>query len=557
MPNRRHPLLLCAALLLGSFLSPASAQLPSDPVPQGVFVYRLTLEQSQISIPFQSGGGIGFVNGTFDDLSVEGKLYPPGTPNPPQVQSKILLTAKADSDPGWVPGTPTPFSFNTLPGESVHFQVPIILGSGVQSPYFQVNLTASATDPYGTVHLLWVHILAVTPGIPNFGVMAQPPFPNKLAPRQVFTGTIQVRNLNFGPQSFEFKVVDNPCDMAVGLPSEVTIGGREGRDRGVQLFTVSFRAPGSSLYYIFGTGCSLSLNVNPVGQAGRVQTVIYNIQVQGPNFQFPFFFNTLVGAIVLVLVILFVRRRKQVIEEEILGKPQKPWTIPVEQVYLKHLKQKDERAWYVVRHHLMEDEYRSALLWYNGYKEATKGTRKKEALVLNHEHNYEKWRGKWEKAIAKPLKSANSYEAKLQRKLDRKARGRHRKALRAWRKESAKLKAVHQKQLERARERHAKDVKRAAKKGLPTPAMATVPQPDLAPEPRLERIPLAEHRFAKRSERYRRRMAKKQGNLEVQFERADALQQARLVKRVTKLARKLDDPEFIADHVGAGAARAK
>jgi len=55
-------------------------------------------------------------------------------------------------------------------------------------------------------------------------------------------------------------------------------------------------------------------------------------------------------------------------------KPEKPWNIPEEQQHLQELKRTDKKA-YEQERILMEDEFKSALLWYEWYR---KSLRKKQ-----------------------------------------------------------------------------------------------------------------------------------------------------------------------------------
>jgi hypothetical protein len=61
----------------------------------------------------------------------------------------------------------------------------------------------------------------------------------------------------------------------------------------------------------------------------------------------------------------YIQKTKK--EEKLVKKPEKPWTIPIEQQHLEKLKEKDEKA-YEQELEMMKDEYQSAMLWYNEYK---------------------------------------------------------------------------------------------------------------------------------------------------------------------------------------------
>jgi hypothetical protein len=243
-----------------------------------------------------------------------------------------------------------------------------------------------------------------------------------------------------------------------------------------------------------------------------------------------------------------VKRRKERVEEEILGKPQRPWTIPAEALYLQRLEEKDPRAAYVVRHYLMEDEYRSSLLWYYAYKRATKGSRAKERLIVKQEHGHEKWQDGWAKKVMRPEAKADRYDDKLQRKLDRRARKHHKKALQEWEKRGKALETAHAKAVEKAEERWSKEARKADKKGLAKPLRPDIAEPDFPAAPGLHAIPLAEHKWRRRADRFRAKMAKKEARLTARFERLNERRLRRVRRKVRRIGRKLDDAAFIDEH---------
>ena len=72
--------------------------------------------------------------------------------------------------------------------------------------------------------------------------------------------------------------------------------------------------------------------------------------------------------------------------------------------------------------------------------------------------------------------------------------------------------------------------------------------PQLDPKPALQPVALADHRWARKAGRFRDRMLRRTGNLEVRYERKDARREQRLLGKVRRIARKLDDPTFVDEH---------
>ena len=537
----RAPIALAVLTLLGlPFLAPADAQGPAQPI----FQYDMQVPQSQFWV---GTGDYASTPGTLIDRTTWPTTVVPGSPAIDVQPTNVRLSVRPEADlPGWVADIAGPNFIQLYPGQTRTFGIGASAGANVADPVLRINLTAEFSAPDGSVFYRYASIAALTPGPSSFSVGGSSYAP--LKPREVWDGAMVIRNRLLEPRLFEVKVEENPCNMDVGLQQQVTVDTTSAGEA----FPFTVQAPDDSLWYFFGDPCSLTLAVAPKDNPDAAQRIFYNYTIQGPNLQFPFLFLTAVAILLLVLLVLFVRRRKEKVEEEILGKPQKPWTIPVEAVYLRHLKKRDERAWYVVRHYLMEDEYRSALLWYKAYRKATKGTLAREQEILAQERRYAKWKRRQEAAVAKPMLQADRYEAKLQRKLDRRARKEHRKARRKWRRDVRKIKAAAASQAGKQAERHAKAAKKAQKRGEPVPPAPVAAAPDLPPEPQPEGKPLAQHKWAKKAARHRARMARKQGDLEVRFEREDARMQARMERRLRKLAEDLDDPAFVAEHPGLG-----
>lgn len=444
---------------------------------------------------------------------------------------------------GWIPSALGTVA--ALPGGTYAQQFKVQVYPQAKDPYYVAHVNATMQTPAGPLHRT-ADIQFFTKGIPGFTVLPGPSI-DGLKPLEIHQASFSVYNVGTLRRTFQSEVAQNDCGLAVGPPSTAVVEPRQ-----FQRFEFSIQGPQSRFSPLSDDNCVVGLQVYAQDNPGQALSVILPVKVTGTYFDPLGVFYLLAAIALLVLLVLFLRRRKERLEEEILGKPQKPWTIPVEQVYLRHLKAKDPRAWYVVRHYLMEDEHRSSLLWYKAYKKATRSDRKKERLVLAQERSYARWKAGWETDIAKPARKADRLEAKLQRKLDRRARKAHRKATRRWRKGVRRLEARHAKQAAKAAALQEKLVARARKKGLPEPEAPELPAPTPPPEPALQATPLAGHRWARKVARFRKRMLRKQGNLEVRFERADARRQLKLKRKVQRLARDIEDPEFVAQHVATG-----
>ncbi|MEA3191381.1 MAG: hypothetical protein QOD77_1963 [Thermoplasmata archaeon] len=538
MLPRLLPFLSLALLLSPALAVPAEAQ--------SEFLYKFSMDLPSERAVLRALGQAHEVNITFHDRSTDNTNIVPGQPSAITTNRHITtfeITSGQEDDAGWIIAA-QPGSLTTRGGDTktTTFQVSVL--PDAENPYFTAVVTARIQTSAGVFNATGT-VQFFTTGIPGFNV----PYGNNiqsLGPRESAQASLRVTNFGSLPRTFAFALGQNECGLKVAPPVGLTIPGSTTVD-------VPFTVLGPDTRFdplgMDTRLCRIGIDTYAVDNPGQVRSMTVSAKLAPGIAIDPVLVFWLVAiAAAILLLVLLLRRRKEKIEEEILGKPQKPWTIPVEQVYLRELKARDPRAWYVVRHFLMEDEYRSALLWYRAYKKGTKGARRKEALILRQEHAYDKWKAKWAKRIAKPLTEADRFEAKLQRKLDRRARKGHRKALRAHKKQVAKLQAKQAKAVAAAKEAHAKAVAKAQRKDRPIPAAPDLPVLALPPKPEPRPVRLAEHRWAKKAARFRRRRVREQGNLEVKFERRDARYLAKLARKVRRIARKLDDPDFVAQH---------
>ncbi len=117
-----------------------------------------------------------------------------------------------------------------------------------------------------------------------------------------------------------------------------------------------------------GTPNKINVYVSSIGDPSKTFVGSLVIITQG------MYISPIVGLIaapiiILLLFIFFIyymlRVRKQ---QKLFVKPEKPWTIPEERTYLTELKEKDPKKYEEVLQ-MMKQEYQSALLWYESYKQ--------------------------------------------------------------------------------------------------------------------------------------------------------------------------------------------
>jgi len=88
----------------------------------------------------------------------------------------------------------------------------------------------------------------------------------------------------------------------------------------------------------------------------------------------------IVALIILCILFYYIKNKR---DQELFGKPTKPWILPEEKKYLDKLKEKNKEEYDKVLQ-MMKDEYQSALLWFEDYqnsmKSGEKGRKQKESL---------------------------------------------------------------------------------------------------------------------------------------------------------------------------------
>lgn len=531
-------LLVASLVLFGAFSPVASAQGPAEPL----YSFELLPENGdgRVDVPVN---GQEFIRLVWRDLSRDSYtgFLPPGTPAPAvdALQHSVSFTVKPHiEDQGWIVFPPS--GFISYAGRVNIVEVPVQVNARASHPTYPFTLNATITTQDGSTFYRETELLGFSLGAQSFGAQISTSY--VLKPKQIIDAPIKIINLGVRPRAFDMTVGDNPCGLLVGTTNNNLVLGKS-----EEFYTVTVEAPRGKLYYFYDL-CTVNVQVSPSDQPDIFQNTYISIQVSGLYVNPVWVFYAIFIGLALLLLLVFLARRKARVEEEILGKPQKPWTIPVEVVYLRHLKAKDERAWYVVRHYLMEDEYKSAILWYKSFKASTKGGRRKERLVLAQERGYARWKRAWQRRIARPLKDADRFEARSQAKLDRQSRAEHRKQMRRHNTLVAKLEKAHGAKSDRELKKWEKEARRAEKKGLAAPPEPTRTGPDLPEAPEPGGVLLVDHKWARKAAKFRAKKVREQGDLEVKFEKADARHLHNVQRKVRKLAKRLDDPEFVAEH---------
>ncbi len=194
----------------------------------------------------------------------------------------------------------------------------------------------------------------------------------EIGPDQLVNIPLEVQNRGSNIDCFNFRV-STDSQLVVSPPPPITLEPNE-----VGYTSIGVASP----RILNDPGSARSINIEAYSiyepdtifnnTATIITRGIYVSEVVG------YYFVLLVIAAMLFYGFIYFRKRR--IFKKICKKPDKPWTIPEEKEYLEELKKKDRKEFEKVRI-MMEDEYKSAMLWYKNYCIAIK--QKEKSRVLN------------------------------------------------------------------------------------------------------------------------------------------------------------------------------
>ena len=186
----------------------------------------------------------------------------------------------------------------------------------------------------------------------------------KASPKTIVYFPIEISNQGEYIDTYNFEVKDH--DGTLSLISQQAVVLNPGEETIVKLGVLT-----PELFFDVGTPRRIDIIVYPTGSPSEQFETSVIVITEG------FYLSPLIGMILIPIIILLIIiyfiffYLKQKKEQELFGKPQKPWNIPIERKHLEELKQKDKEA-YEKERLMMEDEYKSAMLWYDSYRQSIK-----------------------------------------------------------------------------------------------------------------------------------------------------------------------------------------
>jgi len=179
-------------------------------------------------------------------------------------------------------------------------------------------------------------------------------------PDQIVSIPVSLQNLGNYNDTFSFRVVSDRDDIKIAEPMSITLAPGETKDAFLGV-TVPPRI------FDFGTLYNIDLEAYSIYEENittAVRTVTF--ESKGAYFSEISSMGIFFLIFILILLVIFIIFRRRRLLENICVKPDKPWDIPEEEKYLERLKQQDKQKYNKVLE-MMDDEYKSALLWYDNY----------------------------------------------------------------------------------------------------------------------------------------------------------------------------------------------
>lgn len=378
-------LLLAAPALLPS----VDAQLPdaermelSSSIDHG---FELLTQLANPAAGLQSSGTFYF---RAEDLSLEreeGTLAPGRNYHSITISARILTPNAAAQ--GWLVGGLKDYFIQGYPNR---------VGGFVVDGNFSVSVTPAAsllevdgvleialsnrTPAYDIVHRhLWKARLAP---LPNARI-ALPSTQISVTPDDPASFRVQLINDDFYEHSYALRAYFqdaegvSPERVAIAGGGTFRLGPKETRN-----VTMSFYAPAEKFWYRDQIAFVTIEATNLDGTGQRTDVLL--VTIRGFYVDENLILTTLLFLFALALLIWLFLHAKRAYEKRYLGRPIPPWNIPEERVQLDRIRQEDPRAHYVLRYFLMEQEYRSALLWFHAYKKISRRELKGELRAIHY-----------------------------------------------------------------------------------------------------------------------------------------------------------------------------
>lgn len=189
----------------------------------------------------------------------------------------------------------------------------------------------------------------------------------EVRPDSMTTFQIDITNLGYFIDNFAAKVSSDKTVKGVLSEQSFVLQPGETRRVTLQILTAD---------NIFDPGTTHTITINAYSLKNPEKQFTGQVQVITKGFYFSALTISAIGVTLCIILIFFLIIYYFIIRKYIhIGKPDKPWNIPEERAYLEELK-KTDKAEYERVLKMMDEEYQSAMLWYEDYCQAMKQEQK-------------------------------------------------------------------------------------------------------------------------------------------------------------------------------------
>ncbi len=217
----------------------------------------------------------------------------------------------------------------------------------------------------------YIYIPVKASSLNNIKMVPQGVTTQYIAPHSFGYFDVTIQNFGYYRDMFSFQFVTDHGLLIQPTPQLIVLNPND-----EQTVRIGFLTPEE--FYDIGT--PNTINVYAVSASDPNPELVGTLVVitQGLYIS-PLIGIILIPIIVILLLIFifffFIKSRR---DRELYGKPEKPWKLPEEQAHLQELQQTDKKA-YVQEMRMMQDEYKSSLLFYKDSRQSSKRAQKEEA----------------------------------------------------------------------------------------------------------------------------------------------------------------------------------
>jgi len=186
----------------------------------------------------------------------------------------------------------------------------------------------------------------------------------EVAPDSIVQFTVSITNQGYFVDVFAVKT--NSTDSLNAVLSESSFVLQPGATEQVTLWVATPET-------FFDPGTAHTINISAYSLKYPQTVFVGGVTVVTRGFYVSPLTAFIIGIVIIIIlfvyfVFFYLRARR---ERNVYGKPEKPWKLPEEQQHLRELKRENNEA-YEQERLMMEDEYKSAMLYYKDYRQSLK-----------------------------------------------------------------------------------------------------------------------------------------------------------------------------------------